>query len=118
MSIYGGMFSGVSALAAQSTNFGIISDNIANVNTVGYKATRGRFETLVTESNSTKRHLPGGVIARSRASAPPPVSATPDTLWWGARKGRRVTSGASGRSSPATLAMVEASRRSAKLMGG
>jgi len=64
MSIYGGMFSGVSALAAQSTNFGIISDNIANVNTVGYKATRGRFETLVTESISTKRYSPGGVIAK------------------------------------------------------
>lgn len=64
MSIYGGMFSGVSALAAQSTNFGIISDNIANVNTVGYKDASAEFQTLVTESLSASRYTPGGVLAR------------------------------------------------------
>lgn len=64
MSIYGGMFSGVSALAAQSQAFGIISDNIANVNTIGYKDTKARFSTLVTESISGTRYSPGGVLAR------------------------------------------------------
>mgnify|MGYP003701432981 CR=1 FL=1 len=64
MSIYGGMFSGVSALAAQSQAFGIISDNIANVNTVGYKASKARFQTLVTESITNSRYSPGGVLAR------------------------------------------------------
>jgi flagellar hook protein FlgE len=64
MSIYGGMFSGVSALAAQSQAFGIISDNIANVNTIGYKDTTARFQTLVTESSSSSRYSPGGVLAR------------------------------------------------------
>jgi len=64
MSIYGGMFAGVSAVAAQATNFGIIADNIANVNTVGYKDTRARFTTLVTESISSKRYSPGGVVAK------------------------------------------------------
>ncbi|MEQ8813735.1 MAG: flagellar hook protein FlgE [Thalassobaculum sp.] len=64
MSIYGGMFSGVSALAAQSQAFGIISDNIANVNTVGYKDTTARFQTLVTESIANTRYSPGGVLAR------------------------------------------------------
>ena len=64
MSIYGGMFTGVSALAAQSTAFGAISDNIANVNTVGYKDTRAQFQTLVTESSSNTRYSPGGLIAR------------------------------------------------------
>lgn len=64
MSIYGGMFSGVSALAAQSQAFGIISDNIANVNTIGYKETTARFSTLVTESISGTRYSPGGVLAR------------------------------------------------------
>lgn len=64
MSIYGGMFSGVSALAAQSQAFGIISDNISNVNTVGYKDTKARFQTLVTESVTNTRYSPGGVLAR------------------------------------------------------
>lgn len=64
MSIYGGMFSGVSALAAQSQAFGIISDNISNVNTIGYKDTTARFSTLVTESITNTRYSPGGVIAR------------------------------------------------------
>lgn len=64
MSIYGGMFSGVSALNAQSSAFGIISDNIANVNTVGYKDTSTRFETLVTQSASRTRYSPGGVLSR------------------------------------------------------
>jgi flagellar hook protein FlgE len=58
------MFSGVSALAAQSQAFGIISDNIANVNTVGYKDTKARFQTLVTESITNTRYSPGGVLAR------------------------------------------------------
>src|SRR3546814_13193549 len=64
MSIYGGMFSGVSALAAQSQAFGIISDNISNVNTIGYKDTTARFSTLVTESITNHRYSPGGVLAR------------------------------------------------------
>lgn len=64
MSIFGGMFSGVSALAAQSTNFGILSDNIANLNTVGYKDARADFQTLVTDSISAARYSPGGVLAR------------------------------------------------------
>ena len=43
MSLYGSLFSGVSGLAATSTAMGIISDNISNVNTQGYKATTARF---------------------------------------------------------------------------
>ncbi|HWA44892.1 MAG TPA: flagellar basal body protein, partial [Hypericibacter adhaerens] len=43
MSIYGAMFSGVSGLAAQSQALGMISDNISNVNTVGYKGTKAQF---------------------------------------------------------------------------
>lgn len=35
MSIFGAMQSGISALASQSSSMGAISDNIANVNTVG-----------------------------------------------------------------------------------
>ena len=61
MSIYGAMFSGVSGLAAQSQALGMISDNISNVNTVGYKATKARFSTLVTASPTANSYSPGGV---------------------------------------------------------
>ncbi len=63
MSIYGAMFSGVSGLAAQAQALGIISDNISNVNTVGYKTTVARFHTLVTEAASSTTYSPGGVRA-------------------------------------------------------
>lgn len=63
MSIYGAMFSGVSGLAAQSNALGMISDNIANVNTVGYKGVSARFSTLVTQAASQTSHTPGGVTS-------------------------------------------------------
>ncbi|MBM3617229.1 MAG: flagellar hook-basal body complex protein [Alphaproteobacteria bacterium] len=65
MSLYGALFTGVSGLKAQGTKIGIISDNIANVNTVGYKATKAAFETLVVNNGSTRTYSPGGVIANS-----------------------------------------------------
>jgi len=61
MSIYGAMFAGVSGLAAQSNALGMISDNIANVNTVGYKGVSARFSTLVTQAATENHHTPGGV---------------------------------------------------------
>lgn len=64
MSIYGAMFSGVSALNAQSQALGMISDNISNVNTIGYKATKPRFSTLVTQAASTENYSAGGVRSR------------------------------------------------------
>lgn len=65
MSLYGALFAGVGGLKAQGTKMGIISDNIANVNTVGYKATKAAFETLVVNSSSNVSYAPGGVIAKS-----------------------------------------------------
>ena len=67
MSLYGALFSGVAGLAGQSNKIGTISDNISNVNTVGYKSTEGVFETLVTNSG-TIAYSPGGVLGRSRSS--------------------------------------------------
>lgn len=61
MSIYGAMFAGVSGLTAQSNALGMISDNIANVNTIGYKGTAARFSTLVTQAATQTTHTPGGV---------------------------------------------------------
>lgn len=63
MSLYAALFSGVSGLSAYSGALGMISDNISNVNTIGYKEVRARFSTLVTETRSTTRYSPGGVQA-------------------------------------------------------
>ena len=61
MSLFGSLFSGVSGMAAQSTAMGVISDNISNVNTVGYKGTSTRFSTLVTGQATASSYSPGGV---------------------------------------------------------
>jgi flagellar hook protein FlgE len=60
MSIYGAMVSSITGLNANSQALGMISDNLSNVNTIGYKATHARFATLVTEITPT-RYAPGGV---------------------------------------------------------
>ncbi len=66
MSLYGALFSGVSGLKAQGSAIGIISDNISNLNTVGYKQGSAVFETLVNNSASTIAYNPGGVVANNR----------------------------------------------------
>jgi flagellar hook protein FlgE len=65
MSIYGALAAGVSALQANSSVLGMISDNIANANTVGYKREDGQFSTLVT-GQTTADYSPGGVRAAGR----------------------------------------------------
>ena len=64
MSIFGAMRSGVTGLFSQSQALGMIADNIANVNTVGFKAVRPRLSTLVTAQSSADLHSPGGVQSR------------------------------------------------------
>jgi flagellar hook protein FlgE len=66
MSLYGALYSGVSGLKGQSNKIGIISDNISNVNTVGYKGNRGGFESLVTSSASVADFSPGGVLGSNQ----------------------------------------------------
>lgn len=61
--IYGALFSGVTALNAQSQSMAALSDNISNVNTIGYKRTIARFSTLVTDTSARMRYSPGGVQA-------------------------------------------------------
>ena len=60
-SLFGGMRAAVSGLFAQSQSLGMIGDNIANVNTHGYKAVRNRFSSLVTTASNQTTHSPGGV---------------------------------------------------------
>lgn len=61
MSILGAMYAAVSGLNANSNALGIISDNIANANTIGYKDTSTDFLNLVTQSGISGEYSPGGV---------------------------------------------------------
>ena len=47
MSIFGAMYSGISGLNTNSLAMSIIGDNIANINTVGYKRSRATFQDLM-----------------------------------------------------------------------
>lgn len=61
MSLFGSLFTGVSALSAQSQALSIISDNIANISTVGYKGNNASFQSLVTTTTRGVAYNPGGV---------------------------------------------------------
>lgn len=63
MSLYGALFSGVSALNAQSQAMGMISDNIANVNTIGYKRSEAAFSSMVTAQGRSTAYASGAVRA-------------------------------------------------------
>ncbi|MEE9384478.1 MAG: flagellar hook protein FlgE [Nannocystaceae bacterium] len=57
MSITGAMFTGAAGLTAHSDAMSIISDNIANVNTIGFKSSRGNFSDTL---GSAIAGSPGG----------------------------------------------------------
>jgi flagellar hook-basal body protein len=61
MGLFGSLFTGVSALFAQSQNTAIISNNIANVNTTGFKRSEAAFNSLVTTESRLSRYSPGTV---------------------------------------------------------
>ena len=60
MSLYGALQIGVAGLDAFSTALSTTSSNIANVNTVGYKASASSFSTLLASSDGTE----SGVVAK------------------------------------------------------
>ena len=66
MTIYGSIYSGVSGLNAQGTAVAIISDNIANINTIGYKGSQANFSTLVSASSTANSYSSGSVQAGNR----------------------------------------------------
>ena len=61
MSLFGALFTGVSGLGAQSQSTAMISNNIANVNTVGFKRSEAAFYSLVTTESRSSRYSPGTV---------------------------------------------------------
>lgn len=68
MSLFGALQSGISGLGSQSNAMGAISDNITNVNTIGYKNNKVDFQTLVTKQSSSSFYSPGGVQPVSKQS--------------------------------------------------
>lgn len=66
MGLFGAISSSVSGLNAQSTSLSVISDNISNINTVGYKGTQTNFTTLVTSAVANIGYSSGGVNAGTR----------------------------------------------------
>jgi flagellar hook protein FlgE len=66
MSINSAMLAGVSGLVSNSSALAAISDNIANVNTVGYKRSQSDFMSLVNSQGRNATYSAGGVTAVTR----------------------------------------------------
>ena len=66
MSINSALLAGVSGLTANSAALAAISQNIANVNTVGYKRTSGEFQTVINSQSQGAGYSAGGVLASAR----------------------------------------------------
>src|SRR5580704_7673665 len=66
MSLNSALQSGVAGLVANSAALSTISNNISNVNTVGFKQSQTEFESLITSSGSNTVPSSGGVMASSQ----------------------------------------------------
>jgi flagellar hook protein FlgE len=69
MGLYGVMTTSISGMSVQADRMGTVADNIANVNTTGYKQASAEFATLVAEGR-VAAYVPGSVstIARRAVS--------------------------------------------------
>ena len=65
MSINSAMLAGTAGMRANSSALAAISDNIANVNTVGYKRVRSDFTALLNSQTGQTTYNAGGVTATS-----------------------------------------------------
>lgn len=65
MSLYGVMRTGVSGMNAQANRLSVIADNVANVNTTGYKGSSCEFSSLVL-SNWAAAYESGSVLTDVR----------------------------------------------------
>jgi flagellar hook protein FlgE len=61
MSLFGSLFTGVSGLDAQTQSTAMIANNIANINTVGFKKSEASFFSLVTTEGRSSKFSPGTV---------------------------------------------------------
>ncbi|XGC80423.1 flagellar hook protein FlgE [Bdellovibrio bacteriovorus] len=62
MGILSSLYTGVSGMTAQGEALGVIGDNIANANTIGFKASRAEFQDII--SKNLKGILGGNQIGR------------------------------------------------------
>ena len=62
MSLFGALFTGVSTLNSQAQSMAMISNNIANVSTVGYKRVGADFKSVVTQNPGSNIYTPGSVL--------------------------------------------------------
>jgi flagellar hook protein FlgE len=103
MSINSAMAAGVSGLVANSSALAAISDNIANVNTIGYKRNAVDFSTIVTSQAVAGRYSAGGVQAVTRqligqqgtvqsAGSPTDIAISGDGFFVVTSKGEGLTS--------------------------
>ena len=65
MSINSAMRAGAAGMRANASALASISDNIANVNTVGFKRLRTDFTSLLSSQNRQTTYAAGGVMSRS-----------------------------------------------------
>jgi flagellar hook protein FlgE len=65
MGLYGLMTTSISGMSVQSDRMGTVADNIANVNTTGYKEASAEFATLVAEGQVAS-YVPGSVSTIAR----------------------------------------------------
>ncbi|MCA3244214.1 MAG: flagellar hook protein FlgE [Alphaproteobacteria bacterium] len=61
MALFSAMTASVSGLGAQGQAISVISDNLANTNTIGYKSSRSLFSQLVTTGAQGTTYNSGGV---------------------------------------------------------
>jgi flagellar hook protein FlgE len=66
MSINSALLAGVAGLKSNSSALAVISDNIANVNTNGYKRSEADFQTLVSGNSRRGSYSAGGVTTNTR----------------------------------------------------
>jgi flagellar hook protein FlgE len=66
MSLSGALSSAITGLSAQTQALAMVSDNLANASTTGYKTNTGLFDDLVTGSTSASQYSSGGVNVYTR----------------------------------------------------
>lgn len=66
MSISSALWAGASGLLANSNALAAVSDNIANVNTVGYKRAQAVFSPMYDSNGVSSRYAAGGVSTNNR----------------------------------------------------
>ena len=75
MGLYGVMRTSVSGMSAQSNKLSTVADNIANVNTVGYKRAETEFTSLIMPSTNGAYNS-GSVASNARRFITDPGSTT------------------------------------------